>query len=293
MEGQRTIANSSFAAEKRALNALIADFTSIGLGEVAGGLPHIAIIGVRAFLASDLSSCSSEEPSTTESIGGEVELRGSHFWRGFPFKLATTVAEPGMLQIRVPRDKDTCTRCPFEIRMLREDSDWSCRIKLRFDYDDSQETLKKPQACDFGALIDESAKGLVEDRLRRAQLAILNGLDSVINHQRFLDGDLDRLKREALDALAFSHNTVIVEIRGPEVTDLTFVDLPVRSLLLVSPWRSDTVNIGHCRRRASRHRRESRQQADREQLPDSAHAEHVRCEIFPRSPTFDQPDRCL
>lgn len=60
----------------------------------------------------------------------------------------------------------------------------------------------------------------VEERIRRAQRAILNPGTLI---RDFLDGhDEDPIGRE----LSFSKNCVCLEISGPDVADLSFVDLP-------------------------------------------------------------------
>jgi hypothetical protein len=71
----------------------------------------------------------------------------------------------------------------------------------------------------FGSVIMD--KGDVEERIRRAQRAILN---PSISFQAFLsgpDGDPD-----AKPELSFSKNCVCLELSGPDLTDLSFCDLP-------------------------------------------------------------------
>ena len=70
----------------------------------------------------------------------------------------------------------------------------------------------------FGPIIKD--KQLVEERIRRAQRAILRPSR---NPETFLSGpDEDPDSRE----LTFSKNCVSLEISGPELTDLSFCDLP-------------------------------------------------------------------
>lgn len=69
----------------------------------------------------------------------------------------------------------------------------------------------------FGTPI--TSKSLVEDRIRRAQCAILNpSKDS----NKYLDGDNISEENE----LSFSKNYVSLEISGKDLADLSFVDLP-------------------------------------------------------------------
>lgn len=70
----------------------------------------------------------------------------------------------------------------------------------------------------FGPIIRD--KRLVEERIRRAQRAILRPSQPP---EAFLSGpDEDPSSRE----LTFSKNCVSLEISGPELTDLSFCDLP-------------------------------------------------------------------
>ena len=70
----------------------------------------------------------------------------------------------------------------------------------------------------FGPEIKD--KKLVEERIRRAQRAILRPSE---NPDTFLSGpDEDSGHPE----LTFSKNCVSLEISGPELTDLSFCDLP-------------------------------------------------------------------
>lgn len=63
-------------------------------------------------------------------------------------------------------------------------------------------------------------KELVEERIRRAQRAVLNPNTS---SRQFLDGvDEDPADRE----LTFSINCVSLQISGNDVADLSFCDLP-------------------------------------------------------------------
>ena len=71
----------------------------------------------------------------------------------------------------------------------------------------------------FGSVITD--KSHVEERIRRAQRAILNPSTS---HETFLSGP-DR-DPDAKTELSFSKNCVCLELSGPDLTDLSFCDLP-------------------------------------------------------------------
>ncbi len=64
----------------------------------------------------------------------------------------------------------------------------------------------------------------VKERLQRAQIAILNPeLESSDFPNRFLVGDLPD---SSTRAASFSRNFINMTVEGPDVVDLSFVDLP-------------------------------------------------------------------
>jgi hypothetical protein len=71
----------------------------------------------------------------------------------------------------------------------------------------------------FGNIIYD--KALVEDRLRRAQLAILNPDKPA---SQYLDGNYEDSGLGS--KLTFSQNCITLQISGPNVADLSFCDLP-------------------------------------------------------------------
>lgn len=71
----------------------------------------------------------------------------------------------------------------------------------------------------FGSTITD--KKHVEERIRRAQRAILN---PSVSHEIFLSGP-DR-DPDTKHELSFSKNCVCLELSGPDLTDLSFCDLP-------------------------------------------------------------------
>lgn len=143
-------------------------------------LPQIAVIGVQ----------SAGKSSLIESISG----------------------------ITLPRASGTCTRCPTECRLAYNDDSWQCAVSLRFITDRNGQPLDQVRNEPFGPVIFD--KGEVEQRIRRAQRAILNPSTSV---RDFLDGDdEDPPERQ----LSFSSNCVSLQISGKDVADLSFCDLP-------------------------------------------------------------------
>ncbi|KAF9807180.1 hypothetical protein IEO21_08339 [Rhodonia placenta] len=120
--------------------------------------------------------------------------------------------------ITLPRASGTCTRCPTECRLSSSSEPWRCIVSLRFTTDKIGQPLGQARNERFGEPILNKAD--VEERIRRAQRAILN---PSIDARQFLEGDdVDPEDRE----LTFSINCVCLEISGSDVADLSFVDLP-------------------------------------------------------------------
>lgn len=112
---------------------------------------------------------------------------------------------------------EACTRCPIECRLTRGDGPWSCRVFLRFvtasDGTSVSDLPKEP----FGDVITD--KDFLEDRISRAQFAILNPSTPA---STFLECDAVTGGNE----LTFSPNIVCLEISGPDYSEISFIDLP-------------------------------------------------------------------
>ncbi|KAA1467040.1 hypothetical protein DENSPDRAFT_926310 [Dentipellis sp. KUC8613] len=127
-------------------------------------------------------------------------------------------------EITVPRDAGTCTRCPMECRMSSSTEKWSCQISIRWEYEADGQKKKDVSELPFGPRITDPGK--VELALRRAQAAVLN--PSVQSHD-FLHMSAEQIKagiKSNTKALLFSRNVVCVDLEGPKLTDLSFIDLP-------------------------------------------------------------------
>ena len=107
-------------------------------------------------------------------------------------------------------------RCPTECKLSRSDSPWKCLVKLHFSTN-ARGTPIPVRIVPFGSPI--TSKSLVEDRIRLAQRAILN--PSRDPNEYLLQDDLPEENE-----MSFSKNYVSLEISGPQLTDLSFVDLP-------------------------------------------------------------------
>ncbi|KAG6379656.1 P-loop containing nucleoside triphosphate hydrolase protein [Boletus reticuloceps] len=183
------LSSSEYARRRREMMQLINDLRSLGqviyeFAETLMDLPSIVVIGGQ----------SAGKSSLVEAVSG----------------------------VNVPRDSGTCTRCPMECTMSSSATTWSCRIKLRFDYDSSGRSSQQQKEISFGPTITD--KNEVDIWLRRAQAAILNPNNPPESFHRKSIQELRNLT--ATNSLKFSRNVVSVFIEDPGATDLSFVDLP-------------------------------------------------------------------
>ncbi|KAI0644851.1 P-loop containing nucleoside triphosphate hydrolase protein [Trametes meyenii] len=119
--------------------------------------------------------------------------------------------------VTLPRASGTCTRSPTECRLSYSSDPWQCTVSLRILNDKDGRPLGQPRNEPFGGPIFDKAE--VEDRIRRAQCAILN---PSIDPDEFLRDEGTPLGRE----VSFSVNSICLQISGPDVEDLSFCDLP-------------------------------------------------------------------
>jgi hypothetical protein len=113
----------------------------------------------------------------------------------------------------------------MECRLSQSARPWHCQLSLRFEFDDAGRRRDEVKEVPFGPPITDN--GDVELAIRRAQAAVLN---PAIPYDQFLTFTADDIRDgKALhgsSSLAFSKNVVCLDISGPDVTDLAFVDLP-------------------------------------------------------------------
>ena len=126
-------------------------------------------------------------------------------------------------QINVPRDAGTCTRCPFECRLSHTDASqpWKCQVSIRWEYERDGKRQDEVHEVEFGPTLTKP--GDVELTLRRAQARVLN---PDMSSDNFLKMSPEELKKPRPNQLKFSRNAVCVDISGPQLADLAFVDLP-------------------------------------------------------------------
>ena len=112
----------------------------------------------------------------------------------------------------------------MECRLQHSKGPWRCQVLLRYERDEFGNRLPEVREEKFGPVLHD--KSLLEDTLRRAQLAILN---PSVQAKRFVDYDLNDEAYPPLQSekqLQFSCNVVCLDLQIPDVTDLSFIDLP-------------------------------------------------------------------
>ena len=124
-------------------------------------------------------------------------------------------------QTRVPRDAGAGTRCPVEYRLTQSSEDWRAQVSIRLEYDSEGNRLHNIKEILFGEVITKP--GNVELQLRRAQCAVLS---TDVNFDAFLTKSAEELGAMSGSFAKSSNNTVCIDMSGPELTNLDFVDLP-------------------------------------------------------------------
>src|SRR5258708_23818888 len=195
-------------------------------------LPQICVLGSQSVGKSSLIEsisgvCSSQQVYPCASHVNVVR---------FPSPEHRVLAQ-GMMRSSVTFAQITlkgCTRCPTECILIQSSEPWECEVSLKFQVDARNVPLARVRNFPFGPTIRDPAQ--VEDRLRRAQLAILNAdLDRDGFPGSFLTGNTPEAR-----SVSFSQNCISLKVRGPDIVDLSFVDLPGKmngsSVFFCSSW---------------------------------------------------------
>lgn len=98
----------------------------------------------------------------------------------------------------------------MECRLTYSTNPWQCQVLLR------REGATKGNEEMFGPLLTDPSD--LEDMIRRAQVAILNPSTASAS---FVTGILPTEREHQ-----FSSDVVCIDLAGPDVTDLAFIDLP-------------------------------------------------------------------
>ena len=114
-------------------------------------------------------------------------------------------------------DPNALCRCPIECYMHSSTSAWQATVSLRHIVDSDGTLLDRPTLEPFGDPIGDRAQ--VEMRIREAQNELLNP--------------------DPGSALRFTRNSIVLEIKGHDVDDLAFVDLPGGSII---QWTSQVAH---------------------------------------------------
>lgn len=111
----------------------------------------------------------------------------------------------------------------MEVVLSHSDGEaWSCQISLRIMYDVKGILLSEPRVIPFGETLHNSEE--VEMRLFRAQSAVLQlPLMEEFSVNQFLQDDYEVPAKHPVD---FSRNVVTLEVCGPDLVNVTFIDLP-------------------------------------------------------------------
>ncbi|EKM56257.1 uncharacterized protein PHACADRAFT_140877 [Phanerochaete carnosa HHB-10118-sp] len=205
------ISHSKYAKRTRDLIGLITDLRALG-AQADFDLPRIAVIGNQ----------SAGKSSLVEAISG-VSSDIPHFL--------------------------SCS-CPMECRLTHSDHPWQCQVLLRRETDANGNKIQAREEP-FGPVLYDKEE--LEEMLRRAQLAILN---PSIPPERFVDFDTKSLGpgEIPLDSerqLGFSDDVVCLDLSSPDVTDLSFIDLP--GIISNVAEGEDRGNIDAVRNMVSKH----------------------------------------
>ena len=108
-----------------------------------------------------------------------------------------------------------------------EKGTWQCQVLLRKETDAEGNKMQTKEEK-FGPLLTDKAD--LEEMLRRAQLAILNPSLPMEFFVDFDTGSLSPGERPpgSERQLQFSNNVVCLDLSGPDIIDLSFIDLPGR-----------------------------------------------------------------
>ena len=98
---------------------------------------------------------------------------------------------------------------------------WKCQILLRWEKDKYGNPLLETVEENFGPVILDCCE--LEPMLHRTQIAIPNPTKQ---SSELVEYDLGHVPAGSLRQLQFSSNVVCIDLSGPDVPDLSFIDLP-------------------------------------------------------------------
>lgn len=127
-------------------------------------------------------------------------------------------------------------------------SQWSCQIFIRWEFTADGSIDENVREVAFSGKIQDKEE--VELMLRRAQMAVLN---PALNIGEFVDMPVKQLKDFSKNELQFSRNTVCVDLTGPDMTDLAFIDLPGMQKLTYLSFNFELLCMTISRHHSERH----------------------------------------
>ncbi|KIL69419.1 hypothetical protein M378DRAFT_98940 [Amanita muscaria Koide BX008] len=129
--------------------------------------------------------------------------------------------------------------CPFEYRLSRGGSPWSCRISVRSISEDNG-PLQAPSATFIGDVITKKTE--LPAMMKRAQIAALNPSISMANILSMSPNEIDSHLTTHL-SMACVHSTVSLELNGTDMTDLTLIEMPDLDLSFEHETRTLVENL--------------------------------------------------
>lgn len=146
----------------------------------------------------------------------------------------------------------------MEIRLSSSTGPWSCKISIRYEFDgEGQRLADVLEVPCFSSSIPKSG---VEHAIRVAQTIVLDPVLALEGDELFLfllNPELllllSTLKNTTPKGLQFSRNIICVDLEGPELPDLSFIDLPGKFISV----GFEVMNSQCCRidtERGARHR---------------------------------------
>lgn len=112
----------------------------------------------------------------------------------------------------------------MECRLSSSSGPWKCQVLIRWEFDKSGKPLSKISEVPFGS--HDIRHEDVELVLRRAQTAVLYPAYDASYFSDMTSERLSSFVNDNSDALRFSRNVVCIDLEGPDLTDLSFIDLP-------------------------------------------------------------------
>lgn len=129
--------------------------------------------------------------------------------------------------------------CPFEYRLSRGGSPWSCRISVRSISEDNV-PLQAPSTRFIGDVITKKTE--LPAMMKRAQIAALNPSISTANILSMSPNEMDNYPTTHLSTTCV-HSTVSLELNGTDLTDLTLIEMPDLDLSFEHETRTLVENL--------------------------------------------------